>query len=369
MVLFFLFQNSIKVPYCGENCVILISNMVVYLYICFVEVDMTGLLALAIIPGIIVLIYVYKKDKIEKEPKKLIWKLVFFGVLSALPAIVFELAGDYLLAEIAGDGLVAMIIENFLVIALSEEICKYFFLKKGTWKNKEFNYRFDAVVYAVSVGMGFAIFENIFYVIENGLVNGIVRALVSIPGHGAFAIAMGIFYGQAKLCESTGDKEGVKKNLRKAVWYPVLMHGFFDFCLTTGSIIMILIFLAYIITMDVIILKRIKQYAAADVRVTLDEMKNVIVTRSIIERTSKVKWLYRREAEAEMDSGWRVFGDKDTPEYVSLPENNIIITFQELLKIEPALLKIYDMEPGSDLQFYREENQTYYIDNKTGERF
>lgn len=330
---------------------------------------MTGLLALAIVPGIIVMSYVYKKDKIEKEPKKLIFKLIILGVLSTIPAIAFEFLGEWILELLGADGLLAVLIDNFIVVGLSEEVCKYFFLKKGSWKNKAFNYRFDAVVYAVSVGMGFAVFENIFYVIENGVLNGIVRALISVPGHGAFAIVMGIFYGQAKLCESTGDKAGMKKNFKKAVWYPVLMHGFFDFCLTVGSVIMVLVFLAYVIVMDILIIKRIKQYAAADVRVTLDDMKNVIVTRSIIERTSNVKWLYRREAEAERDSGWRVFGDKDTPEYVSLPENNIVITFADLLRIEPALMKIYDMEPGSDLQFYREEEQTYFIDNKTGERF
>lgn len=330
---------------------------------------MTGLLALAIIPGIIVMGYVYKKDKIEKEPKKLVFKLIILGVLSTIPAIAFELLGEWILALLEMDGLLAVLLDNFIVVGLAEELFKYFFLKKGSWKNKAFNYRFDAVVYAVSVGMGFAIFENIFYVIEKGPINGILRALISVPGHGAFAIVMGIFYGQAKLCESTGDKAGMKKNFKKAVWYPVLMHGFFDFCLTVGSVIMVLVFLAYVIVMDILIIKRIKQYAAADVRVTLADMKNVIVTRSIVERTSDVRWLYRREAEADMDSGWRVFGDKDTPEYVSLPENNIVITFAELLKIEPALMKIYDMAPGSDLRFFREEEQTYFINNTTGDRF
>ncbi len=330
---------------------------------------MTGLLALAIVPGIIVMRYVYKKDKIEKEPKKLIFKLVALGVLSTVPAVVLELIGEGILRMLGIEGVFGILLDYFIVVGISEELCKYFMLKLGSWKNKAFNYRFDAVVYAVSVGMGFAVFENIFYVVENGVANGIVRALISIPGHGAFAVVMGIFYGQAKLCESTGDKAGVKKNLKKALWYPVLMHGFFDFCLTVGSIIMILVFLAYIIVMDILIIKRIKQYAAADVRVTLEDMKNVIVTRSIVERTSDVRWLYRREAEAEMDSGWRVFGDKDTPEYVSLPENNIVITFAELLKIEPALMKIYDMAPGSDLRFFREEEQTYFINNTTGDRF
>ena len=75
-------------------------------------------------------------------------------------------------------------------------------LATQTWKNPNFNFKYDGIVYAVFVGMGFAIFENIKYVLEYGLLTGILRAMTAIPGHCAFAIIMGTFYGSAKYFQS-----------------------------------------------------------------------------------------------------------------------------------------------------------------------
>ena len=43
-------------------------------------------MALAIIPGLLIIIYVYKKDKVEKEPVRLIIKIILLGVLSCFAA-------------------------------------------------------------------------------------------------------------------------------------------------------------------------------------------------------------------------------------------------------------------------------------------
>lgn len=230
---------------------------------------MGKLVVLAIIPGIVMLTMVYRMDKVEKEPKKLLLKLFFFGVLSLIPTMIFEIIGeDVLLGDESTYGYWQLAIDNFLVVGFSEEFWKYFFLKKGSWKNKAFDYRFDAVVYAVVVSMGFAVPENILYVLDNGFVNAIVRALVSVPGHAAFGVAMGIYYGQAKYYECRGDKRGKRRNLRKAVLVPMLMHGFFDFCLSTDNILFVLLFFVYVIVVDIICIKKLKKYSLGDSRLS-----------------------------------------------------------------------------------------------------
>ena len=60
---------------------------------------------LAIVPGLIVLFYVYKKDKVEKEPRKLLVKLLIFGALSVIPAIIFEVVGEAILNSRLTDGM------------------------------------------------------------------------------------------------------------------------------------------------------------------------------------------------------------------------------------------------------------------------
>ena len=240
---------------------------------------------LAIVPGLIVLFYVYKKDKVEKEPRKLLVKLLIFGALSVIPAIIFEVVGEAILNSRLTDGMsfIALAaIDNFLIIALAEEFCKYMFLKWGSWKHPAFDYRFDALVYAICVGMGFAITENIFYVIQDGLAVAAFRAVTAIPGHACFAISMGIYYGEAKLMEKIGYTQKSKSLRRMALWVPVLMHGFYDFSLSVDAWWMVVIFFIYIIATDIVIIMKIRKYSREDAPLDpdLEEKESAAATAS-----------------------------------------------------------------------------------------
>ena len=78
-----------------------------------------------------------------------------------------------------------------IFVGLIEEGSKFFFLYRFTWKDKAFNYRFDGIVYAVFVSLGFAALENVFYVFNYGTGVALQRALLTIPGHMSFAVYMG----------------------------------------------------------------------------------------------------------------------------------------------------------------------------------
>jgi hypothetical protein len=45
-----------------------------------------------------------------------------------------------------------------------------------------FSQKFDGIVYAVFVSMGFAAIENIMYVFDYGYQTGLVRAFTAVPG-------------------------------------------------------------------------------------------------------------------------------------------------------------------------------------------
>ena len=226
------------------------------------------LTALAIIPGIILLVYVYRHDTIEKEPAGLIIKLLFFGVLSALAASVIELIGGYILGAIFySDSLIYRVIMYFIVVAGSEEGMKYLFTKWGSWKDRAFNYRFDGIIYAVSVALGFAVFENILYVTEYGFQTALVRAVTAVPGHTVFGLFMGYFYGNAKLCEASGNTAGMKNRLKMAILVPLILHGIYDFFATDQSILAGIIFDIFVVALDIIAIKRLKRSSAEDVRI------------------------------------------------------------------------------------------------------
>ena len=160
----------------------------------------------AVLPAFFLLRYIYRKDTIEKEPGYLLWQLLLGGVLAALASIVLETLGSAILNNTVDQrDPKYYIIMAFLVVAAVEEGTKLFFLKRRSWRDPNFNYMFDGLVYSVFVSLGFAAFENIKYVFSYGLSVAVPRALLAIPGHMGFAVFMGIFYGRAKLAESRGN--------------------------------------------------------------------------------------------------------------------------------------------------------------------
>ena len=119
---------------------------------------MTILLLAALLPPIVLMIWVYRLDKIESEPPRLILKLLLFGALSCIPAAIIESIAGGLLERVISPyqfGTLYQFLYYFLVVAWTEEGVKHFALKHGSWKNPAFNYRFDAIVYATAAALGF----------------------------------------------------------------------------------------------------------------------------------------------------------------------------------------------------------------------
>ncbi|NCC67154.1 MAG: PrsW family intramembrane metalloprotease [Clostridia bacterium] len=219
----------------------------------------------ALLPSFFLLRYIYKHDTVEKEPPKLLWKLFFLGVLSAIPACIMELIGGNVLDMfVEPDNPVYSIVTAFLVVAVVEEGFKFFFLKRATWNNPNFNYRFDGVVYAVFVSLGFAAIENILYVFSYGLSVALPRALLAVPAHMGFAVFMGAFYGNAQLWRAKGKRAGMYANLIMSYLLPVLLHGIYDACAMVNSTYSALAFYGFVIVMYFIVIRTIKKASAKD---------------------------------------------------------------------------------------------------------
>ncbi len=242
---------------------------------------MPVLTLLAVIPSVFLLIKVYQADKVEKEPAPLLFKLFIKGLESAFFAAVVEallinfgLNTLVHLGLIEGEGsFLYHAIEAFLIVAVAEEGFKYYFLKQTTWNHPAFDYRFDAVVYAVFVSLGFATIENNLYVwgsqIESGtgLQLSVYRGVLSVPAHCVFAVAMGIHYGAAKYAQGHEQFDLEEAGLRKAFLVPVLMHGFFDFALMMNQPLYTGLFFVFVILADYRALKAVGRASQTDTRV------------------------------------------------------------------------------------------------------
>ena len=211
------------------------------------------LIAVTVIPAITLMIRVYQSDHLEKESPALLYTLVRAGVLSSLLALVEERVFCYVLDQyVEPDTVKYNVILYFCIVAIAEESSKYIFLRKNSWNNREFNCQYDGVVYAVFVSLGFALWENISYVLNYGLTTAIARSVTAIPGHACFGVFMGTFYGIAKKYDYAGEKAKSVLFTVLSLIIPMLIHGSYDYIATLEQQNAGWYFLAFILVLFVI---------------------------------------------------------------------------------------------------------------------
>lgn len=189
------------------------------------------ILIAALLPVIALLYYIWKKDT-QKEPTSWLVKAVLWGVGICFPVAILEMTIKSILFGTGGTptsltGTTAM---AFLVAALPEESFKLLALWQVLRKNPYFDEHFDGIVYAVCVGLGFAGIENVLYVFsqENWVSTAIVRSLLAVPGHYAFAILMGYYYSIYHFVDHS------PKIAACVLLVPVFGHGVYDALAMSG---------------------------------------------------------------------------------------------------------------------------------------
>ena len=184
------------------------------------------LLFLAIAPVIIIILYIYFKDKFEKEPISFLFKNFLLGATASI--LITALLGGFaskIIPLTDETSILQQFLKAFIVVAFVEEFSKYIIVRFYSQRSKEYNEPFDGIVYAVMVSMGFAALENVLYVFQYGVSTGITRAFTAVPAHATFAILMGYFMGKAKFSKN-------KKMLNLAgLFLATLFHGAYDFFL------------------------------------------------------------------------------------------------------------------------------------------
>lgn len=184
-----------------------------------------ALLALALAPAAAIIWYIYTKDEYEREPAGLLFVAFLLGIVSIVPALIGGAIGEHLGVG-TSINIFMTAIYAFIVVALSEELAKFIFLRGYLFRKPDFNEPFDGIVYAVMVGMGFAAFENIVYVAGGGLEVALLRMFTAVPAHAAFGVIMGYYVGMAKF-----DERNRNKLLLKGLFWAVIAHGAYDFFL------------------------------------------------------------------------------------------------------------------------------------------
>lgn len=195
-----------------------------------------NLMLISLAPILIIAFYIYSRDKYEKEPLSFLLRALLAGVLIVIPVVLIEklltIPSEHM------EGLSNAAYTAFIVAALTEEGMKFIAFYFFFWKNRNFNERFDGIVYAVFIALGFAGIENLLYVFTGGYSVGLIRALTAVPAHALFGIVMGYYFGMAKY---NPDRRTIYLIL--AFFFPFVFHGLYDFLLMSNSPVLIIMFI------------------------------------------------------------------------------------------------------------------------------
>lgn len=181
-------------------------------------------IALAIAPGLAISLFIFYRDAYNREPRLNMIMSFVWGVIMVIPAVFIE---KYFIL-FTNNSPLGIALQAFLVVALTEELCKFAALRIYSYRQRSFDEPLDGIVYSVMVAMGFATLENIFYVLVyakqgQGYQVALMRMFLSVPAHATFGVLMGYFAGRARF-------NPAKRNRLFALglFWAVFFHGTFD---------------------------------------------------------------------------------------------------------------------------------------------
>lgn len=159
---------------------------------------------MALVPAVIWMVFFYRQDRLEPEPKVYVLEVFLLGALLA-SAVGIPLVRDvFRVQDWLGKSTLINVLGSILVIGFVQEFLKYAAVRYSIYLSTEFDERVDGIVYSTAAGLGFATMLNINYVVSNAGVDlrmGMIRIAVTTLAQASFAGISGYFLGRAKFEE------------------------------------------------------------------------------------------------------------------------------------------------------------------------
>ena len=181
-----------------------------------------------VIPALVAMWLVDRLDAKRPEPARTRRLVVFFGMVSVIPALILETVLSRGLDGVIEPQLTyqGSSFQAFVVAAAVEEACKILVVYWVVWKRPEFDERMDGIVYASRAGLGFALVENVMYLLgqqslQGQLIVWVERALLAVPGHAMWTGMIGAAAARRRF-----DGKGV--GLLGGYLLAVAFHGAYD---------------------------------------------------------------------------------------------------------------------------------------------
>lgn len=131
----------------------------------------------------------------------------------------------------------AQLLHSLGGVALPEEAVKILVIAAISSRRRHFGNAMDTVVYGAAVGLGFAAYENLAYLVQHADMwrsLAALRSVLTVPFHGALGIIAGAYLAIARAGTALGANRRHRDWARISSWVlvllaPVALHAAFDF--------------------------------------------------------------------------------------------------------------------------------------------
>ncbi len=187
-----------------------------------------------VMPSLIWLNFYLKRDA-KPEPKIMILKIFFYGMLATLPAFFLETFLFKQFGKLNFSAFIISLVNMFLAVALVEEVLKFLVVQLKVLNKPEFDEPVDAMIYMIIAALGFAAGENILVLVSAGnqglfgsgsrlIEISLLRFLGATFLHALSSGIVGFFLGL-----SFRDRKKRLKLVLFGLAIAVLLHGFYNF--------------------------------------------------------------------------------------------------------------------------------------------
>ncbi|CCD96423.1 conserved membrane hypothetical protein [Bradyrhizobium sp. ORS 375] len=189
----------------------------------------------AIAPALLILWLVVAAGDNSGPPLK-IWSAFLLGAASVL--LLGIIRAPFQNVGLAIDNpWIAQAVRALFSVALPEEIAKVAVIAALWSRRRQVGNAMDTVFYGAAVGLGFAAYENLAYLVQHAEMwrsLAILRSVLTVPFHGALGIIAGAYLAIARTSTALGANRHNRDWARMSSWAlvlaaPVMLHAAFDY--------------------------------------------------------------------------------------------------------------------------------------------
>jgi RsiW-degrading membrane proteinase PrsW (M82 family) len=194
------------------------------------------------LPALAAMLIFDRLDAKRPEPRSTLRRVALAGGLSAIPVIIIgellkRFAPAGLGAETGPTTYAGAAYMAFVIAAIPEELAKLGSMWLFAWRRPEFDERMDGIVYGARAGLGFALVENVAYLL---LLPGsfsqyislfVGRAVLAVPGHATWGAIIGYYAAKRRF-------DGRGPGMIGGYLLAVLLHGCYDMWLFSAPVAM-----------------------------------------------------------------------------------------------------------------------------------